>query len=119
MAIDDDIDEGIEERVTMRHMVTGGDYGTAMTMARTRMFRIIDNDMRGVDVSPTTLTITEGDTQYYDVKLNSQPTADVTITIAKVMGGETTLSANKSSLMFTAANWSAPRVCRYCCGARQ
>ena len=47
-AIDDDIDEGIEERVTMSHAVTGGDYGDAMTMARTRMFRIIDNDMRGV-----------------------------------------------------------------------
>ena len=65
--------------------------------------------MRGVDVSPTSLNITEGETQYYDVKLRSQPTADVTITIAKVMGGETTLSANKSSLMFTAANWSAPQ----------
>ena len=39
-AIDDDIDEGIEERVTISHAVTGGDYGDAMTMARTRMFRI-------------------------------------------------------------------------------
>ena len=37
-AIDDDIDEGIEERVTMTHVVTGGDYETAMTPARTRMF---------------------------------------------------------------------------------
>ena len=104
-AIDDDIDEGIEERVTMTHVVTGGDYETAMTPARTRMFRIQDNDFRGVTVSPTTLNITEGETQYYDVKLNSQPTADVTITITKVTGGETTLGANKSSLMFTAANW--------------
>ena len=104
-AIDDDIDEGIEERVTMTHVVTGGDYETAMTPARTRMFRIQDNDFRGVTVSPTSLNITEGETQYYDVKLNSQPTADVTITITKVTGGETTLGANKSSLMFTAANW--------------
>ncbi len=104
-AIDDDIDEGTEERVTMRHVVTGGDYETAMTPARTRMFRIQDNDFRGVTVSPTTLNITEGETQYYDVVLNSQPTADVTITITKVMGGETTLNANKSSLTFMAANW--------------
>ena len=107
MAIDDAIDED-EERVTVSHTVTGGDYGTAMTMARTRMFRIQDDDFRGVTVSPTSLNITEGETQHYDVKLNSQPTADVTITITKMMTGETTLGANEIQLDVYGSQLEAP-----------
>ena len=42
---------------------------------------ITDDDGPGVLITPTTLTVPEGRSRTYTVKLTSQPTADVTVTI--------------------------------------
>ena len=63
---------------------------------------ITDDDTAGVTVSESALTVTEEDTtgDTYTVVLNSQPTADVTITIGGQSGPDVT--AAPSPMTFTA-----------------
>ena len=65
----------------------------------------ITTDPPGVTVSETALTVTEEDPtgESYRVVLDSQPTADVVITVAGHVGTEVTPSP--TSLTFTRSNW--------------
>ena len=65
-----------------------------------------DDDNAGITVNPTSgLTTTEsGTTQSFTIVLNSEPTADVTISITSSDVSEGTVSS--SSLTFTSANWN-------------
>ena len=69
-----------------------------------------DDDTVGVTVTPTSgLTTTEaGGTSTFTVKLNSQPTADVTIALSSSDSSEGTVSP--SSLTFTGANWNTTQT---------
>ena len=60
----------------------------------------------GVTVSRTALTVTEEDTtgDSYTVVLSTQPTADVTVTVAGHAG--TDVTPDPTSLTFTTSNWS-------------
>ena len=68
---------------------------------------IQDDDTLGVTVSPPSLNITEGASGTYTVKLDTQPTGDVTITPSS-NNPEVTLTP--SSLTFTSANWNAAKT---------
>jgi len=69
-----------------------------------------DDDVAGVTVTPTSgLTTTEaGGTASFTVKLNTQPTANVTIGLTSSNTAEGTISS--SSITFTAANWSTAQT---------
>src|SRR6185295_17650041 len=69
-----------------------------------------DDDTAGFTVTPTSgLTTTEaGGTATFTVKLNSQPTANVTIGLSSSNTAEGTVSP--ASLTFTAANWSTAQT---------
>jgi hypothetical protein len=69
-----------------------------------------DNDAAGITVTPTSgLTTTEaGGTATFTVKLNSQPTANVTIGLSSSDTTEGTVVP--ASLTFTAANWNTPQT---------
>ena len=67
------------------------------------MVNIKDNDGVGVRVSPTRLTIDEGEDGTYTVVLNSQPTADVTVTIGTPTDPD--VSVDETSLTFTDSTW--------------
>ena len=60
----------------------------------------------GVTVSTTALTVTEQDTtgDGYTVVLDTEPTANVTVTVAGHAG--TDVTPNPTTLTFTASNWS-------------
>ena len=64
-----------------------------------------DDDERGVTVSPRSLAIAEGSQASYDVVLDSEPTADVTVAVTTDLAG-TDLSLDKTELRFTPNNWS-------------
>lgn len=70
----------------------------------------VDNDSPGVAVTPTMgLTTTEAAGQAtFEVVLNSQPTADVTIPLRSSDTTEGTVSP--VSITFTTMNWNAPRT---------
>ena len=57
-------------------------------------------------LSPSTLTVDEGSTAAYNVKLTTQPTADVTVNITA--GGD--VSVNPSPLNFSTTSWSTAQT---------
>ena len=65
-----------------------------------------DTDGCGATLTPTRLTIDEGENDggYYDVVLAAKPTASVTITLD--LTGDPSLSADRSALTFTSGNWN-------------
>ena len=71
---------------------------------------ITDDDTRGVTVSTTSLTFAEQGSGTYTVKLNSQPTAEVTVAVAPTTGSDTNVSAEPTSLTFSTTNWSTAQT---------
>ncbi len=69
---------------------------------------VLDVDEQGVSVSPTVLSVIEGNMTSYRVWLNTQPSADVSI----VMSNNNTIEVGLtlSTLSFTPDNWSDPQV---------
>ena len=65
-----------------------------------------DDDVPAVLVMPTELTVNEAGSANYRVVLQTAPTVDVTVAITGVSGD---LSLNKTSLVFTQANWDDPQ----------
>ncbi len=66
---------------------------------------ISDDDIAGVSMN--TMTVAEsGATDSYNMALNSEPTADVTVTVSP----DAQLSASAASLIFTPGNWSTPQT---------
>ena len=71
---------------------------------------ITDDDTAGVSVSETALTVVEedGTGDSYTVVLDTEPTADVTVTVAGHAG--TDASLDKTTLTFTSLNWSTAQT---------
>ena len=67
---------------------------------------LADDDSPAVLVTPDRLTVVEAESGTYTVELRTRPTADVTVTITGVSGD---LSLDKTSLVFTGADWSDPQ----------
>ena len=81
--------------------VTAGEVRTvAVTLA--------DNDERGVVVSKTALTVSEGGSARYTVVLESEPTAAVTVEVTGHAG--TDLTVRPTSLTFTAMDWAVAQT---------
>ena len=69
---------------------------------------VTDNDERGATVTPTSLTVDEGDSASYAVVLTSEPTADVTVTVQVPEGAE--VAVDETELTFSAANWKTTQT---------
>ena len=65
---------------------------------------LTDNDTSGLTVSPSSLTITEGHSDSYTIRLRSQPSGSVTVTIVDP-ADNTDVTVNPSSLTFSTTNW--------------
>ena len=64
---------------------------------------VTNNTPRNLVFTPTSLAVTEGSTDTYNVKLGAQPTGNVTVTIASDDTSAVTVSP--TSLDFTTGNW--------------
>ncbi|NJR59480.1 MAG: type I secretion C-terminal target domain-containing protein [Cyanobacteria bacterium CRU_2_1] len=107
-AVDDAVVEGTHP-ATITHTATSTDPNYNGIAIAPVPITITDNDIAGVNLSTPNLTTGEnGTTATFDVVLNSQPTADVTITLVNGDPTEGTLST--TMLTFTAANWNQPQV---------
>ena len=100
-----DADAVADEPVMLTHPVTGGDYEgvTAENVEVT----ITEDDTTGVTISVTALELAEGDAQSYTVVLDTEPTADVTVTIQVPDNAD--VAVDETALTFTAANWNTPQ----------
>ena len=100
--VDDGVDEA-DETIIILWQKSTSDEVTPVEINFTGT--ITDNDTAGVTLSKTLLTVTEEDTtgDSYSVVLNSQPTADVVVTVAGHSG--TDVTPTPTTLTFTPINW--------------
>ena len=73
---------------------------------------IIDDDVRGVAVTPTVVEVLEGETASYGVVLLSTPTGDVAVTVDGMDPANTDLTGPTQSLTlaFTPSNWNTAQA---------
>ncbi len=96
-------DDGMNDTVTLTHTASGGDYG----LVRGEVAVLIaDNDV-GLVLNPTELTVMEGSTEAYTVRLTTEPTAAVTVAVT---GNPEGLTLDETSLTFTASNWDTAQT---------
>ena len=69
---------------------------------------VTDDDTAGATVSETTLTVAEGGSGSYTVRLNTQPASDVVISVTKT--GSTDVTVSPARLTFTRANWDTAQT---------
>ena len=110
--VNDDIDnEGDSRTTAITHTVAGGDYGSLT--AEDVTVTVTDDDTKGITFEPTAVTVGEAiGTTSYTVVLDSEPTADVTVTlaIAEVEGTDAVTLATAGTLAFTNTTWDMPQT---------
>ena len=79
------------------------------------IFTIIDDDVRGISISQTTIEMTEGALAVYDLVLTSEPTAEVTVVLSFIEPEGVSFSINgvllvAMRLFFTPENWDISKV---------
>ena len=95
---DDDAEDG---SATISHVVSG--YGS-VTTADPVQITVTDDETPNVVVAPTSLTVDEGSTQTYTLKLSSQPGGTVIVSASSSAEGVATVAPE--SVTFTPDNWS-------------
>ena len=108
----DDANTG-NEIVAFTHTPTGGGYnGVSISNVNVTA---VDDDVAGLKVSPVNLTVSEGGTATYTVRLNVAPTAAATVTVggatAKVTADtDTGTPGDQTTLAFDATNWNVAQT---------
>ena len=80
-------DEDIaDETATLTHVAAGGDTNYAGIAIDSVSVSVTDDEVPGVTVTPTRLSITEGSSKSYRVKLKTRPSASVTVSMSSSNG---------------------------------
>ena len=79
------------------------------TGRRVYVYPFADKITAGVSVIPTSLTIDEGGSDTYTVKLTTAPTGSVTIT-PTVTPTNTDVTTDQATLTFTTSNWNTAQT---------
>ena len=104
-AVEDTVDDD-GESVTLSFGTLPDGIATGIIAETT--VSIIDDDSAGVTVSESSLTIDEGGSDTYTVVLDTQPSADVTVTISGHAGTDVSLS--DTELTFTDQDWDTAQM---------
>ena len=96
--------DGNNDSVTLAHAASGGGYGSVTGDVEVT---VIDDEVPGVRISTTTLTVPEGGPNTYTVRLNTQPGGDVVVTVNGASGD---VSFSGSPLTFTTSNWETDQT---------
>lgn len=67
-----------------------------------------DNDTQGIEVSATSVSVTEQSSTTISVKLAAEPTSDVTVNISST--DTSTVGVSPTAIVFSTSNWSTPRT---------
>ena len=90
---------------TITHSASGADYDTVSAQVSVL---VRDDDTAGVRIEPTSLSLREGQSGVYQVRLNTQPAADVTVqatTATAELGVDADATPQTRTLTFTMLNW--------------
>ena len=102
-AVDNDVDAP-DRAVTVSGSVA---EGTEVAAPGDVTLSLLDDDTRGVTVEPTALTVAEAGSGSYTVVLDTEPTAEVTVSVAGAAGD---VSASPTELTYTTSNWSTEQT---------
>jgi uncharacterized cupredoxin-like copper-binding protein len=108
-AVDDSVDEGLHT-ATIAHTAASSDALYEGVLVPDVVASITDNDKAGVAVTEgggKTEVTEDGATDSYQIVLQSQPLANVSIALTVPA---TQLQANPTNLTFTAANWNVAQT---------
>ena len=100
--------DATDDLVTLSHRAAGGEYAAVTASVA---LRVSDNE-RGLLFTPTSLTLDEGSSGSYTVRLATRPDADVIVTIGGTDGTDVTVdtdtqqTGDQNTLSFTRDNWS-------------
>ena len=103
-----------DDNASVTHTPSGADYGSGVTIPNLGV-RVSDDDVAGLTVLPSVLTVSEGGTGTYTVRLNAAPTATVTVTVAAASAKatadtDTGTTGIQTTLSFDAANWNTAQT---------
>ncbi|MDE0194833.1 MAG: putative Ig domain-containing protein, partial [bacterium] len=102
-----------DETGSVGHAVHSGDRQyKGLAIGRVAV-TVQDDDTVGITVSPTTLTIPEGEARTYEVRLGSRPSANVVVYVS-ISGdqsdGTEFICCGSSNVPFTPESWDFPRT---------
>ena len=102
-----DVDEGSTKSTSIEHIVSsdGEDYGSAQN--NNVQVVVIDDDNAGLTVVPTALTISEGRTDTFTVKLDTKPEDGVRLTAGS--DDDSIAEVTPEGRDFTPDNWHIPQ----------
>ena len=98
--------DATDDSATLTHTASGADYANRTADLTVT---ISDDDDAGVSVSEASLTIAEGGSDTYTIVLDSEPSADVTVTIIDPTDN-TDVTADPVSLTFMPGNWNTAQT---------
>ena len=93
--------DGVNDNQTLTYEGDGGEY-TGLT--KNLPVTVNDNDPLGIVIAPSELMVDESSSADYSVRLATEPTEDLTVTITGQAG--TDLSLNVETLTFTDQDWN-------------
>ena len=101
---------GLHESVTLTHTASGADYDSGVATVEI-VATATDDDGPSLQVRPNTLTVREESSASYQVRLNTEPSANVTVTVGGATSEVTVdtdadTTGNQSALTFTPTDWS-------------
>ena len=103
-------DDAVDESATLTHAVSG--YRDVTTAADVAVNVIDGGEVAGVTVTPTVLSVAEGETGTYTVVLDADPDPGregLTVTVTPASNNADVTFA-PASLNFTSANWNVPQT---------
>ena len=98
-------DDAANDTATLMHTASGGDYAS---VSNTLLVTVTDDDEAGVTIEPTALSVVAGRSNEYTVRLATEPTGEVTVTISG--HAATAVTLDKTTLTFTTDNWDTAQT---------
>ena len=108
--VNDDIDEGADEILSLFAEVSQPLDGLKIEGRNAFELTIEDDDEAGLVFSRNAVTMREGESATYTVRLNSEPTEPTTMTLSVTGTDAQEVTANPESIVFTPADWNTPRT---------
>ena len=109
--VDDKVAEG-DETIIIAMDTANLPPGVTAGSITTATVTILDNDQTGLILTPSSLEVSEGASGTFTVRLRSEPTADVTVTVSGHSGTDAAVdtdvgaSGDQDTLTFTPATWN-------------
>ena len=111
---DQDADSADATDISVSHVATGANFAGAEESTRVLNVTVTDDDSPGLIPSATSLDVVETNgtaTETYTVKLATQPSADVTVTLTQPTNTDVTVdtvagtAGDQDTLTFTSSTW--------------